>query len=420
MHVLIVPFGSHGDVHPLIGLGLALRERGHRVTFLVHEYFGPLVRGEGFEVVPIGAEYDFQAALRDPNLWHPTRAIVTVGATIPGPSREVYRRIEERYVPGETVAVGGTLAFGVRLAQEKLGIPAATVHLQPGVLHSNHKTPVYGGKSFDRLPTWFKRLFFELVYSRMVNPHIVPGLNVVRAEIGLPPVRDVFREWCHSPELVLGFFPAWFGPPQPDWPPDVRLVGFPLYDERDTTPIPPELDAFLAEGPLPIAFTPGSANLFGRPFFDAAADACKRLGRRGILLTRFAEQLPADLPEGVRHFPYAPFSLLLPRVAALAHHGGVGSSAQAMAAGVPQLVMPLAHDQFDNAARMQRLGVARSIRLARFRGPAVASALKVLLDSPEVAKSCREVAIRFVEDGRPMERASEAIEALGRGTLVHA
>ncbi len=115
-----------------------------------------------------------------------------------------------------------------------------------------------------------------------------------------------------------------------------------------------------------LVFTPGSANLFGRSFFDAAVGACQQLGRRGILLTRFAEQLPPSLPSGVVHFDFVPLSLLLPRCAAFVNHGGIGSVSQAMAAGIPQLMMPLAHDQIDNAARIARLGVGSFARTAPF------------------------------------------------------
>jgi rhamnosyltransferase subunit B len=413
MRVLLVPFGSHGDVHPFIALGLALRARGHAVTFLINEYFGPLVRGLGFEMVALGEARQFEEVMHDPTIWHPQRGFEVVARSVLEYLRLTYDRIRELYVPGDTVAVGATLAFGVRLAQEALGLPAATVHLQPSIFYSNHETPVYPGLEAPRWwPRWFKRVFFDYVYGHYVDPRIVPGLNALRAELGLPPVRDVMRGWLHSPQRVLGFFPSWFGPPQPDWPPGVRLVGFPLYDERDATPLPAALDAFLAAGPPPIAFTPGSANLHARPFFEAAVDACARLGRRGVLLTRFPDQVPSPLPDGVCHCAYAPFSRLLPRVAALVHHGGIGTAAQGMAAGVPQLVMPLSHDQFDNAARMRRLGIARSLPPARFRGPKVAAALKALLDSPDVATRCRGVAERFTDGSQPMQDASEAIEAL--------
>jgi UDP:flavonoid glycosyltransferase YjiC (YdhE family) len=421
MRILLVPFGSHGDVHPFLGLGQALRARGHRVVFVIDVYFGPLVRSLGFEAVLIGETGRFEEVMRDPDLWHSRRGFAAVARGINEYARLTYSRVAELYEPGETVAVGGSLAFGVRLAQETLGLPAATVHLQPAVLHSNHETPVYPGlEMLTRWPRWVKRVCFDLIYSRAVDPQIVPVLNAFRAELGLPPVRDVMRGWLHSPQRVLGLFPDWFGPPQPDWPPGTTLVGFPLYDERDATPLPADLDAFLAAGagPPPIAFTPGSANLYGRPFFEAAADACARLGRRGLLLTRHSAQVPERLPEGVRHVAYAPFGLLLPRVAALVHHGGIGTAAQAMAAGVPQLVMPLAHDQHDNAARLRRLGVAQTLLPKQFHGPAVAAALAQLVDSPEVARSCQAVAARFQNDPRPMEAACDVVEALARAEPV--
>ena len=266
MHAILVPFGSHGDVHPFVGLGLALRARGHRVTFVVNEHFNPLIQGLGFATVGVMSEHDFQTTMRDTDLWHPTRSIRVVSRGIVEATRTIFDRIEEMNEPGETVTVGGSLSFSTRLAQEKLGVPTATIHLQPGFLHSNYLTPVYGGHDTNRLPRWFRRMFFNMLYARMVEPYITPGLNGVRAELGLPPIRDAFRVWSHSPELVLGFFPAWFGPPQPDWP-AMELVGFPLYDESDATPITPELATFLDAGTLPIAFTPGSANIHGRQIY---------------------------------------------------------------------------------------------------------------------------------------------------------
>src|SRR5262249_16894786 len=143
-------------------------------------------------------------------------------------------------------------------------------------------------------------------------------------------------------------------------------------------------------GPPPVVFTAGSAMRQGHAFFAAAAEACRLMGRRGLLVTRYPEQLPSPLPEGVGHCRYMPFSQLLARSAALVHHGGIGTTAQAFAAGVPQLVMPMSHDQPDNAARVVRLGVGRSLPPRRFKAPAVARLLGELLSSPEVAARCRE------------------------------
>ncbi len=415
MRVLLVPFGSHGDVHPFLALGQALRARGHGITFILNEQFGPLVRSLGFEHVPLGHDERLAEVANHPDLWHPRKAFSVVAKAALEAMRLTFPLIVERYVPGETVVVGGSIALSTRVAHEVTGIPAATVHLQPSAFFSEYETPTFPTLgAVTRWPRWFKRPFFDFIYRKGIDPSIAPGLNAFRAEHGLPPGRDVMRIYLHSPQLVLGFFPSWFAMPQPDWPPHAKLVGFPLYDEREATPLPPELDAFLQKATPPIAFTPGSANLHGREFFEAAAEACRLLGRRGILLTRFPANIPPGLPDGVVHCLYAPFGTLLPRVAALVHHGGIGTSAQAMASATPQLVMPLAHDQFDNAARMKNRGIARALPQSRFRGPAVAGMLHELIDDPAVKARCLETASLFARDPHPMEAACEAVEALNR------
>jgi UDP:flavonoid glycosyltransferase YjiC (YdhE family) len=194
MRILLVPFGSHGDVHPFIGLGQGLRARGHAVTFLINEYFGPLVRGLGFEMVALGDAELFTATMHDPDIWHPRRGFSVVAREVVKFTRMTLPRIKELYVPGETVAVGATLAVAVGLAHEAFALPAVTAHLQPAIFHSNHATPVYPGLgAVCRGPRWFKRAFFDVIYSRIVEPLIAPELNAYRAELGLPPVRSVMR-----------------------------------------------------------------------------------------------------------------------------------------------------------------------------------------------------------------------------------
>ena len=170
----------------------------------------------------------------------------------------------------------------------------------------------------------------------MIDPLLGPSINELRQELGIEsPARGIFRDWNLSPQLVLGLFPEWFAPTQPDWPGQVALTGFPLWDQPEAAGLPVEVDEFLRGGEPPIVFTPGSAMAHGQEFFQAAVEACQSLGRRGILLTKYPQQLPPALPADVRHFSFVPFSQLLPRAAALVHHGGIGSSAQGLAAGLP-------------------------------------------------------------------------------------
>ncbi|MDB5297079.1 MAG: glycosyl transferase [Phycisphaerales bacterium] len=414
LHVALVPVGSHGDVHPLVGIGRGLLARGHAATVVTNAHFEPLARRNGLGFVATSTAADYHQIMADPDLWRGRRgfdAIARHVMALAEPTFDAIARLRAEH-GDRLVVVGTSLAFGARVAQEAFGVPAATVHLSPAVFQSAHDMPKYAGLWVPPgAPTWAKRLLYKLI-NRVVDRALAGPVNAFRARHGLPPVRGIFERWWDSPDLVLATFPAWFAAPQPDWPPQARVVGFPLYDERDATPLPPELDAFLAAGPPPVAFTPGSAMAQGQAFFAASADACRRAGLRGVLLTRHRGQVPAALPPGVVHADYAPFSELLPRCAAVVHHGGIGTSAQALAAGCPQLVQPFAHDQPDNAARLARLGVARVVSPRRYTPARAARVLAELTTSTEVAERCREVA-GWVRGTDAVGAACDAIEALG-------
>jgi UDP:flavonoid glycosyltransferase YjiC (YdhE family) len=228
----------------------------------------------------------------------------------------------------------------------------------------------------------------------------------------LPPVHRILNQWIHSPDRVIGLFPPWFAPPPDDWPAQTVLTGFPLYDEADVTPLDPELQDFLKAGEPPLAFTPGSAMRHGDEFFAVAVDVCRKLGRRGLLLSRHDRHMPADLPAGVRHVAYVPFSRLLPHCAALIHHGGIGTSAQALAAGIPQLVVPMSHDQPDNAMKLHELGVAEIVPAGRFSTARATVAISRLMDSNHRA-ACLEIKKRFV-GADPISETATLIEGVIR------
>jgi rhamnosyltransferase subunit B len=151
----------------------------------------------------------------------------------------------------------------------------------------------------------------------------------------------------------------------------------------------------------------------GRPIFERALAACDALGLRAVIVTPYRDQLPATLPASAMHVNYAPFELLLPHLAALVHHGGIGTSAQCLAAGVPHLITPWAHDQFDNAARLRRLGVAESIApLAK--ASAWIRALQHLVHDEGVGERSRNLAQKIRGDVPASIRISELVERLRR------
>ena len=398
MNILLPTIGSAGDVHPMIGLGRTLQQRGHRVTVVTSPVHEDTVRSTGLCFAPLGTRAQAEAVLAHPDLWHPRRAFEVIGrgAILPA-IRPLYEFIA-RQDRADTVVAAQSMALGARLAQEKLGIPLATIHLQPSLLRSVYDMPING----IALPSWLsrplKQVWWRLVDRFVIDPVLAEGINAFRAELGLPPVTRLFHDWIHSPQRILGLFPRWFAPPQPDWPPQIRLTGFPLYDVGEGATLPDGLQRFLAAGPPPLVFTFGSAMQQGRAFFEMAVSIAQQLGKRALLLTRDRSQLPAVLPETIHYEPYVPLGDLLRHTALLVHHGGIGTLAQALAARVPQVVIALSHDQPDNARRIERLGAGVGLSASRLRQPALSRAIHRLLSDVEVKARCRDLARRL--DGR--------------------
>ena len=411
MRILIYAMGSAGDVHPFVGVGRALQARGHEIFVITSAFFEDLVRRAGLGFRPLGSVEDFEQVQGDPHLWHPRKALATVIRSAVSPSYGmILETAKKLHVPGETVILASSLAWGTFAARELLGIPVATVHLAPSLFVSSHRQPVLHGAP---VPQWAPRRLKTLQWwaaGKVVDYHVLPAWNRFRESQGLPPMRGMLRGW-HSPDRVIALFPEWFGPPQPDWPPQTRMTGFPLFDEAGLRELPDELDHFLDDGDPPVIFTPGSAMDRGHDFFGEAVKALKLLGRRGVLLSRFANTIPAGLPPGIRHFSYAPFSQVLPRAAALAYHGGVGTCAQTLQAGIPHLVQPMAHDQLDTLSRVHDLGVGTGLHPHRFKARRIAAALEEILDNPPVTQRAVELSRRF-EPARWMAETCNLVEAL--------
>ncbi len=143
LKILLFPVGSAGDVHPMVGLGRRLADRGHDVTVITSGYFRDLLDRAGLPLIELGSAEDFRRVMQDPGLWHPTRGLQTVlnWGLLPW-FRDQYNLVAEHYEPGNTLVVSAALAVGARIAQEKLGVPMASVHLQPAVFWSEFETPV--------------------------------------------------------------------------------------------------------------------------------------------------------------------------------------------------------------------------------------------------------------------------------------
>lgn len=389
---------------------MALQARGHRATVITNPIFQAQIESQGLRFLSVGTAAAARLAISNPDLWHPRKGFGIISQVLI-PSMEELFRLIEAHADQDTVVAFSTLSLGARLAQEKLKIPSASVHLQPGIIRTYGEHGMFGNLRLSAShPRWFKRAAFRLADSLILDRSLKRPLNQFRTKLGLAPVDRVMHRWLHSPQLVIAFFPQWFAAAQADWPDNIHLVGFPLWDAGETAGLDEAME-FLDQGTPPIIFTPGSAGSTMHGFFSESVKAAQRLSMRAMLVTNYPEQTPANLPPGIEAFGYLPFSKLLPRSALLVYHGGIGTLAQGVKAAVPHLVVPHAHDQFDNAWRLRRLGLGESIPIGAYRWPRVARAILKLTSEAGAAQRRRDYALR-VDSNTAVERAADLLERL--------
>jgi len=415
LRFLVTSLGSYGDVYPLIGIARALAARGHDVFMLTNDRYAGAVEdadltfvspGQGDTVSQVLGKFDVKKANKS--------APLLMNKMMLAPLRPVYRQLEELCIPGETVVVSFPMVLAARLVAERLSIPQVMVSLAPAGFRSLEAPPqLFRFDLLSRLPKWAIRLVYFLTDVTM-DWFMLREVNRFRGELQMKPIRWVWK-WMESSDAILALYPPWFAPPPADLPSQAALSDFPLFDAKESQALPPELEEFLATGPPPVVFTIGSPAGGADWFHRESARACTALGCRGVLLTQYPDDVPDELPEGVIHLPYAPFSELLPRAAAFVHHGGIGTCSQALKAGVPQLVTPWGVDQFDNLRWLKKLGVAMEQRLSSYTGEVVAENLRQLLAAPEMAGRCTEVAGRF--DGEGLATICAHLEAFAEDHL---
>lgn len=387
--IVFATFGSLGDLHPYLALALELKRRGHQPVIATFDGYREAVETAGVEFAPMRPA---MAGFGDPGtvmrrLFDPDNGPEYLVRHLFMP--HVHASYEDLYRIAEDadLIVSHPIAFAAPLVAEKRGLPWASSVLAPLSLMSALDPPIFGPapwlQQVRKLGIAPYRLVFGLM-KRIAGSWEKP-LHALRRELGIPDDRLAQFEGQYSPALNLALFSSLFAAPQADWPPNTVVCGFPRHDgsarEAQTQAA---LDAFIAAGDPPLVFGLGSsAVMIAGAFWNHAIAAAQRLERRAILITGDASDRLADLPPTVKVFPYLPYSAVFSCAAAIIHSGGIGTLAQALAAGRPQLVVPVAFDQFDNAARAVRLGCARTLLFRRATADALVREIKALLSSTQ-------------------------------------
>ncbi len=414
--IMLATFGSWGDLFPAMALAAELRCRGHDAVLCTSESHRQKVEAAGLPFQVIRPDAAPSTAADMAKTMHPRHGPRVVFKEILFPAvRDSYDDLLP-LVKNADMLISSEVCYASPLVAEKTGVKFVSYALAPISLFSAYDAPAPPQLPILRLQRLgaplLPRMF--LAVTRRAIAHWWRPVTLVRQQEGLRPAVDPIFIDKHSTLLNLAMFSPLLGAPQRDWPPHTVQTGFPFPADRASARMPMELAEFLDAGPPPVVFTLGSSAVYAAGnFYEESLEAVRRLNCRAVLLTGFATGNLADrtAPENVLIYPYAPHGVLFERAAAVVHQGGVGTTAQALAAGKPMLVVPFSHDQPDNAARVQRLGVARVIPARKYTAARAAAALKDLLADTQMRVRAREVGQQVrAEPGVPA--ACDAIERI--------
>lgn len=405
MRVLLAPEGTRGDVQPLAVLGEALAERGCEVTMCASRDARPLAEARGLDFHPLPI---------DCREWLSREAAAVHG----GPLRmhSAFRRYFEIALPHQFACVadaardadlilGGGVQLGAPSVAEALGIPYRFVAYCPQVFPSAAYPP-FLVESDVRSPALNRALW--RIFIRTFSFLLRGAMTRQRAALGLARIGDLYAH-LRSERPLLAADPD-LAPISLDAGAGITQVGFLLPPSRGE--LPAKLNAFLAAGPAPIYLGFGS---MPDPDPDATTravvEAVGTLGVRAVLGRGWARLGDGALPEGVMVVDNVPHELLFPRMAAIVHHGGAGTTSVASWAGVPQLVVPHLLDQFYWGRRVERVGLGPPLLARRaLTTRTLSERLALALELEVIAERAREVGAR-IRARDPLRAAVDALLA---------
>lgn len=418
--IVVTTIGSLGDLHPKIAIALELRARGHDIVFATHKGYQPKLEALGFEfheMRPDGTDDPLEIARMTDRK---TGSEYVVRNWLLPNLRDTYTDLMS-VAKAADFMIAGEIVYAARLVAETLGMRWATSALSPFSLFSAYDPSVIAFlpflARFRGLGMPLNRGIIQLL--KAVTQSWTEPIHQLRAELGLPRrsenpiIDDKF-----SPYLVLALFSSVLAKPQPDWAENTIITGFTFYDgNRNQPELTPELQQFLEAGEPPLVFTLGSAAVGNAgSFYPESIQAVTQLNRRAVLLV--GENTPLDsLSKDIFVTNYVPYSQIFPRACAIVHQGGIGTTAQALRAGRPTLIMPYTYDQPDNAARVQRIGTSRTIPREQYSASRVAKELRELLENPSYAAKAAEAG-RIVQAENDVGAACDAIERQLREVVI--
>jgi len=394
-NIVITTHWLDGDVLPFIRIGRLLKLRGHDVTLITHCYFKHLAQLNGlqFEAWDTQEEYNLLLEFMTGGLpsspeSEKLKAFKKQFESISVRIKE-YEKVLKHCQNEQTVIVAKSRSsIAAFMVAEKLQLPLATVFMNP-------MEPVS-----------------MLLYSELYGEKDVVEMNQLRENVGLSGI-STWLQWHSSGKMAIGLWPEWFtNIEESDWPCKITNIGFPLeiQTNEDTYEIPDNIKQILSSKTPPIIITGGTTKMVNPKFYPMSSQACGLIDRPTILLGRYPELVPDNLPTNVVWCSYLPLQYILPKCAAIIHHGGIGTSAEALKSGIPQLILPFFGDGLYNGKQLKKIGVADCLPVIKWTPEIIKDSIqKLLLDGSK--KQCLQYA-KEIKQGDSISAACNMIESI--------
>lgn len=422
MNIFIFTLGTRGDVQPYVALGRGLKSAGHRVTLCTSARFASFVRDHGLEASEFNDDFmqlvdseAGRAAMEGGNLWqrfHAIRRLLRQAGRVQRLMIDDGWRAAQAAAP--EVIVFHPKAYGAVHFAEKLGVPAVLAMAMP-VMVPTRDFPAMGlpslplGGGYNRATHRLMLKVMQRGFDRFVRPW--------RAAHGLPPEargRNILHTQRGEPIRVLHGYSRHVGPVPADWPSSTSVTGYWFLDAPMWEP-PLALRNFLSSGspPVFVGFGSMSGTEAGRRTQVVLA-ALARTGRRAIISAGWGGLEPGSLPPTILPVADVPHDWLFPRVAAVVHHGGAGTTAAGLRAGRPTVICPFVADQpFWGRCVHDRGAGPKPIPQRKLTAENLADAIQQAVTSPAIHESARSLGEKIrAEDG--LAAATAAIEEVAR------
>jgi rhamnosyltransferase subunit B len=383
--IVLAGIGTKGDLFPLLALGSELVGRGYACELLTNQGYADLARAHGLAFHPVTVPQ--------------TNNLVSVQENLDGhvfPSyAPTYEYFREQLARGEDLLVLNLDECSASNAMCELhGLPLCRIVLAPSKFNSVYR-PAWplNEKLSGPFAHTYQKYRLPQIYARMEQaPFVLGRINPFRARWGLRPLQR-FSEINRPVLRRLGFFPDWFGLPQPDWPQNLDLLGFPLPESRAR--LAPELTAFIEREGKPLVFTPGTGVVDVQSFFEDARRCCERLSRPGVFLSPHYRPAQLAAESRIQHADFVDLQPLLKQSALLVHHGGIGTTARALQAAIPQIIRAEAYDQPDNGDRVAALGAGAFFAPGHYDFERLVQTVGSLLASSDVQRRLEQLSQRM-------------------------